>query len=75
MKIEDDLTLQQSSTECEEKKLSISYNYNNFNINNSNTPIHITKNLDTNSLNNHKINLKKKKFWYKYKKFKKRINE
>ncbi len=62
MKIEDDLTLQQSSTECEEKKLSISYNYNNFNINNSNTPIHITKNLDTNSLNNHKINLKKKNF-------------
>ena len=50
-KNEDDITLQQSSTECEEKKLSISYNYNN-NINNSNTPIHITKNLELNSSSN-----------------------
>ena len=64
VKNEDDLnlTLQQSSTECEEKKLSISYNYNNFNINNSNTPIHITKNLEANSLNNYRINLTKKNF-------------
>ena len=59
-KNEEDLTLQQSSTECEEKKLSISYNYNNFNINNSNTPIHITKNLEVNSLNNYRKNLCKK---------------
>ena len=49
-KSEEDITLQQSSTECEEKKLSISYNYNN--INNSNTPIHITKNLELNNSSN-----------------------
>ena len=57
-KNEEDLTLQQSSTECEEKKLSklsISYNYNN--INNSNTPIHITKNLELNSNSSHNYNL------------------
>ena len=56
-KDEDNLTLQQSSTECEEKKLSklsISYNYNN--INNSNTPIHITKNLELNSNSSHNYN-------------------
>ena len=58
-KNEEDLTLQQSSTECEEKKLSISYNYNN--INNSNTPIHITKNLElNNSSNNQYKSLNKK---------------
>ena len=51
-KSEDDLTLQQSSTECEEKKLSISQNYNINNCNNSNTPIHITKNLEIPSTNN-----------------------
>ena len=51
-KNEDDLTLQQSSTEYEEKKLSISQNYNINNCNNSNTPIHITKNLEIPSTNN-----------------------
>ena len=55
-KNEDDITLQQSSTECEEKKMSISYNYNNFN--NSNTPVHITKNLELNSSNNNNLNEK-----------------
>ena len=55
-KNEDDITLHQSSTECEEKKLSISYNYNN--LNNSNTPIHITKNLELNSSNNNNFNKK-----------------
>ena len=58
-KNEDDITLQQSSTECEEKKLSISYNYNT-NINNSNTPIHITKNLELNSSNNYCKNINNK---------------
>jgi len=51
-KNEGDLTLQQSSTECEEKKLSISQNYNTNICNNSNTPIHITKNLEIPSTNN-----------------------
>lgn len=57
-KNEEDLTLHQSSTECEEKKLSISNNYNN--INNSNTPIHITKNLELNSSNNNGRSINKK---------------
>lgn len=60
IKNEEDITLQQSSTECEEKKLSISQNYNTFNINNSNTPIHITKNLEFPSSNNYNKNFSKK---------------
>ena len=70
-KNEDDITLQQSSTECEEKKLSISYNYNS-NINNSNTPIHITKNLELNSSNIYCKNLNKKNSFSINKKSKKR---